>query len=255
MRCVQRACLPLLLLLWMAPALSDCELQSTVRRVPVLELYTSEGCSSCPPADAWLARLHPDTAAVVPLALHVDYWDRLGWKDRFSRPEFSARQRAIAARSRSATVYTPQFILDGVDWRGWWTRQSLDDALAPKAGIAPLATIAGTGRFDGALVDVSATIRLHDAAADRTSVAYVALVEHGLHTAVRAGENRGRTLRHDHVVQLLHGPVALDRTNLRVHARLQPRSGTVPERLGIVVFIQDVDTGITLQSAWANACL
>jgi len=255
MRCVQRACLTLLLLPWAVPAQSECPLQSTERRVPVLELYTSEGCSSCPPADAWLGRLRPEASAVVPLALHVDYWDRLGWKDRFSRPEFSARQREIAARSRSTTVYTPQFILDGGEWRGWWTGQSLKDALARTAGTAPMAKITGTGRFDGTRVDVTATIRLLDTAADRTSAAYVALVEHGLHTAVHAGENRGRTLRHEHVVQALHGPVALDRTSLNLQAQLQPRTGAVAQRLGIVVFVQDVDTGITLQSAWADACL
>jgi len=84
----------------------------------VVELYTSEGCSSCPPADRWLAGLR-DRPDVVPLAFHVDYWDRLGWVDRHASPLWTRRQHEVVARAGARAVYTPQVLLDGRDYRGW----------------------------------------------------------------------------------------------------------------------------------------
>jgi len=102
----------------------DIVLQSGPARASLLELYTSEGCSSCPPAEAWLSRLRDDARLwkeIVPVAFHVDYWDNLGWKDRFASAAFTARQRDYAARWNSGSVYTPGFVLDGQEWRGWFT--------------------------------------------------------------------------------------------------------------------------------------
>ncbi|MGH8673906.1 MAG: DUF1223 domain-containing protein, partial [Burkholderiales bacterium] len=101
---------------------AQCSAQSGARTTALVELYTSEGCDSCPPADRWLsslgARGHtPDR--VVPLALHVDYWDYIGWKDRFAKALFSARQRNLAQLMRAKVVYTPQVLLQGEDFRGW----------------------------------------------------------------------------------------------------------------------------------------
>jgi hypothetical protein len=87
-----------------------CEVRSGPDRVALLELYTSEGCSSCPPAESWLSTIAQQgysTERVIPLALHVDYWDYIGWKDGFAKPAFSARQRELAALGRSDTIYTP----------------------------------------------------------------------------------------------------------------------------------------------------
>ena len=98
----------------------QCTLQSTAHRVTVLELYTSEGCSSCPPADRWLSGLPQRGVgpnAAVLLAFHVDYWNRLGWPDRFSQARFSQRQNDVAERNRSRQVYTPQLLLDGRNLR------------------------------------------------------------------------------------------------------------------------------------------
>src|SRR5438270_83142 len=88
----------------------------------LLELFTSEGCSSCPPAEAWLGRLKSDDRLwqdFVPIAFHVDYWDRLGWKDRFAQSEWTQRQRAYANKWGSSSVYTPGFVLDGREWQDW----------------------------------------------------------------------------------------------------------------------------------------
>ena len=115
-----RFALALLLVLPAAPALAaGCKAESGEKTVALVELYTSEGCSSCPPADRWLSALAergfaPDR--VVPLALHVDYWDYIGWKDPFAKALFSARQRELAAIARSRVVYTPQVVLAGKDY-------------------------------------------------------------------------------------------------------------------------------------------
>ena len=85
--------------------------------MPLLELYTTEGCSSCPPADKWMSGIKTDK--VTPLAFHVDYWDYIGWKDKFSKAEYSDRQRKGAAFAGAGFVYTPQFVMNGRDFKGW----------------------------------------------------------------------------------------------------------------------------------------
>jgi len=103
---------------------AQCVAQSGAGTTALVELYTSEGCSSCPPADRWLASLGQryTPGSVVPLALHVDYWDYIGWKDPYARREFSLRQRKLSQLQRMALVYTPQVVLQGRDWRLWATR-------------------------------------------------------------------------------------------------------------------------------------
>ena len=98
-----------------APA---CSARSGALAPTVVELYTSEGCNSCPPADRWLSRLKADPA-VVALAFHVDYWDRLGWKDRFASPLYTQRQAQQQSISGARFSYTPQVIVDGVDRPDW----------------------------------------------------------------------------------------------------------------------------------------
>ena len=96
--------------------------QSSEAQTALLELYTSEGCSSCPPAESWLSRLKESPGLwkdFVPLAFHVDYWDYLGWRDPWAAREFSERQRAYAQGWRSENVYTPGFVLNGKEWRDW----------------------------------------------------------------------------------------------------------------------------------------
>src|SRR5262245_35977291 len=104
---------------------AGCKAQSGPGTAALVELYTSEGCSSCPPADRWLATLGQRYApgSVVPLALHVDYWDYIGWKDPYAKREFSLRQRKLSQLQRMALVYTPQVVLQGRDFRRWGTRQ------------------------------------------------------------------------------------------------------------------------------------
>ena len=105
------------------PALgATCGARSGASTVALVELYTSEGCDSCPPADRWLAgafRGNADTARAIPLAFHVDYWDRLGWKDRFASAAFTERQYAAMRANHTGFVYTPQVLVQGRDFSGW----------------------------------------------------------------------------------------------------------------------------------------
>ena len=105
--------------------------RSTTEQTALLELYTSEGCSSCPPAEAWLSGLKESPGlwkSFVPLAFHVDYWDYLGWRDPWAARLYSDRQRAYAGRWHSESIYTPGFVLDGKEWRGWPGRKDVPKA-------------------------------------------------------------------------------------------------------------------------------
>jgi hypothetical protein len=164
-----------------------CELKSGPSAPVVVELYTSEGCDSCPPADRWLSSLK-GRAGVVALAFHVDYWDRLGWTDRFASPAFTERQAMLRSSSGAPFAYTPQVLVGGADWRRW------PGALpAPAASAVDLAL-----RRDGARVEARIAPR---AGAPLRLAGYWAVVEDGHVSAVKAGENSGVTLRHDHVVR------------------------------------------------------
>lgn len=166
--------------------------ESGVNRATVIELYTSEGCSSCPPADHWLSQLKSDPRLwkdFVPLAFHVDYWDYIGWRDPFAQPEFSQRQRRYAAEGRVRTVYTPGFFRDGREWRGWIHTET------PRADDTPVGVL--SVRLDGD----KAVLRFTPHAGSYDGlVANVAVLGMGLSTRVQAGENDGRTLHHDFVV-------------------------------------------------------
>jgi len=166
--------------------------RSGEQQVHLLELYTSEGCSSCPPAEAWLGNLleHPDLwSRVVPVAFHVDYWNYLGWKDPFSSPQHSQRQRQYRAQGGVKAVYTPGFILGGEEWRSWFWSRNLK-LPAEQAGNLSVS-------LDGKHLSARYQQRNED---DQWLELHVALLGFDLTTQVPAGENRGRTLTHQFVV-------------------------------------------------------
>lgn len=165
----------------------SCSARSEASAPRVVELYTSEGCSSCPPADRWLTSIKPGKG-VIAAAFHVDYWNGLGWKDRFSSPAFTERQQQGVGVNGSRYPYTPQIVVDGRDWRGL----SLP---ASDGGAAPLhLMLSGSG--------AQARLRAEAGAGAPARIAlWWARVEDGHESRVKAGENRGETLRHDHVVR------------------------------------------------------
>lgn len=171
---------------------------SSETATPVLELFTSQGCSSCPPAERWLSALTEHAALwneVIPLAFHVDYWDQLGWVDPFANPGYSARQRAYARYGGSQGVYTPEFILAGHEWRGWFQRQPLPLAQTPSPPVGRLVL-----EIDGDNLQLTFNPA---PSAPAHLTAHVARLGFGLSTAVVRGENAGRTLTHDFVVLTL----------------------------------------------------
>lgn len=187
----------------------------------VVELYTSEGCSSCPPADRWLSTLRsrPD---VVALAFHVNYWDQLGWPDRFASAAFTERQRQLMQASGSRYVYTPQVIANGQDWRGWPALPTQRQAAAPVPALAL--------SREGAVVTAEVGVA-------RGAVSgYWAVVEDGHASQVRAGENRGETLRHDHVVRR-YEPVPAWQADAprRLQWTAEAGSSALPRRVVFVV--------------------
>ncbi|MDO9468562.1 MAG: DUF1223 domain-containing protein [Thiobacillus sp.] len=226
----------------LAPAAdaATCSAASGPTRTSLLELYTSEGCSSCPPADRWLSHL-PRDAGVVALAFHVDYWDRLGWKDRFAQPAFSQRQRD---RNRiSGWVYTPQVMLDGMDFRSW--HRGLP-AHAPAPAQAHLALV--IDQTPGA-IETRADVQYETPTVGRTARLFLALTENRLSSRVTAGENARRTLQHDYVVRELAGPFDAPRVSHRF--TLQPDWKAAD--LGVVAFVTD-QRGATLQALARPAC-
>jgi len=206
---MRTAHIPLLLFPLAASGLhAECAAQRSASRPHLVELYTSEGCSSCPPADDWLRRL-PAGAGVVALAFHVDYWDYLGWRDRFADPRYSKRQEAQAGHDGASGVYTPQIVLDGHAWSGWYRAGSSTSLVDPvTTGDASMRLSADAPSLAGTPLRVLLhTEFTHGSGTDYRN--YIALTEDGLSSQVRAGENRGTQLHHDHVVRSLAGPLPL----------------------------------------------
>jgi hypothetical protein len=251
----------LLLLLGLALAASaqaaQCTAQSGAHTTALVELYTSEGCSSCPPADRWLSSLGERgyvPSRVVPIALHVDYWDYIGWKDPYAKRQFSLRQRKLSQLQRMALVYTPQVLLQGRDFRGWGS-PAFDAALARINAAGPRAQL----RLDIVSQDaeglgVSAAAQLLHAADAPDMALYLAAYENRLESRVSAGENRGRTLSHDYVVLEWLGPIGFPGPKLQAERRLPLLPRAVPTSSGVVGFVQNRRSGEVLQALMRPAC-
>ena len=169
--------------------------QSGEQQVPLIELYTSEGCSSCPPADRWLSSLSDEEdlwSGFVPIAFHVDYWDYIGWKDPYASKEYSQRQRRYAAEYRESTVYTPGMRKSGEEWRSWRFLGGPQDNDAQSVGKIAF-TVNDGGQFE-------AEFAASEQSNAKPSQLNVAILGVGLSNEVTRGENRGKTLEHDFVV-------------------------------------------------------
>jgi len=183
----------------------------------VVELFTSQGCSSCPPADRLVSELAKQHGQVIPLAFHVDYWDRLGWRDPFSSPQWTARQVAYAHAMRLSSAYTPQMVVGGELEMIGSDRSAVNEAIdrvSHEKAEASVAIVNGIARGTTAHpLDLFAVV-----------------VQNGATTSIKAGENRGRTIRNDAVVR-----------ELKHIARV---NGTFTKNVGDanVVFLQDPAT-------------
>ena len=188
---IQYLLMPLLLAVMpISGAVADpVTLSSGPARVPLIELFTSQGCSSCPPAERWLSNLKENPGLwndFVPVAFHVDYWDYLGWRDTLADPAFSTRQRRYRAQGGIDTVYTPGFVVNGREWRGWFGKRALPDEPAHVGAL--------TVKIDGDRIDAR-----FDSARRGEGALWLnlALLGGDISQRVAAGENEGRRLVQD----------------------------------------------------------
>jgi len=213
---------------------SVCEVVSGDRLTPVIELYTSEGCSSCPPADQWLSTLKG--TPVVAQAFHVAYWDYIGWKDRFANPAFAVRQKEIAAANGLSGIYTPQLVRNGSDWRNWRLPGQVIDFKAPARAKITLRQSDSTDAFEAQVMPV---------AASGAWKAYWTVTEHNHNSRVKAGENAGEFLKHDFVVrQYVQVGRYVGTQTLKFYAI--PAQADHPRQINLVV--SDVQTGEPMQA-------
>ena len=211
-----------------SPALkAACTAQSAAQDRPhVVELYTAEGCSSCPPAERWLSTLR-DSSNYIGLEFHVDYWDDLGWHDPFGDARYSARQREFAKRAANNQVYTPQIAVDGRVWKSW-PKPPPPEVTETGAPVLNLEV----SRADGIHVKVGGNSATAGVDVYRL---FVALSENGLTTSVKAGENRGKQLDHDQVVRDFAGPLQWP----QAEAVLKAPAGLDPAKSSVVAFVED----------------
>jgi hypothetical protein len=204
--------------------------------------------SNCPPADRWLSRFTTDQRLwrqVVPLAFHVDYWNYLGWPDRFSRPDYSDRQRQYARRRYSKTVYTPGFFSNGREWRAWFYKGEPDFTPPNKPGPLHI-TITGDalqGRFES-LTPIHSDLLLN-----------IAVLGFDLTTEVAGGENEGKHLQHDFVVLALHSQKGQATGNTFAWKLSLPQALHQPDAGAIAFWISRADdpTPIQATGGWLTA--
>lgn len=219
------------------------QFQSPEEQTHLVELFSSEGCSSCPPADAWIAQLRSNPAlwkSFVPIEFHVDYWNHLGWTDRFSKEAFTARQREYASHWGSDSVYTPGFVLDGQEWRPNSARE-LEPSLK-KVGILAVNRI-GPRRF-----------KVSFSPKDRTNRNYVisgALLGNGLVSHIHSGENAGKNLTHEFVVLDLQSKSAqlTPQNNPSADFEFEERGNAAPLSRSVVFWVLLDGKTIPLQAA------
>jgi hypothetical protein len=216
-----------------AYAVEPIEIRSGDRQTAVVELYTSEGCSSCPSADRWLSRLIEtprDEVNVLALAFHVDYWDYLGWKDRFSNADYTRRQRHLGANNLQRTIYTPEFFVNGMEARG--TNNILDKIQQANQQQALLDLKLTVSRDETGLL-----LELHSPG-ERKTVGQIhhryLVYENNLSSDVKRGENSGETLNHQQVVRYMSKAQNLQENNQH---RIAMEPDWNPQNIGVAVLV------------------
>lgn len=242
--------------LWQATAAQadSCRAESGPGTAALVELYTSEGCSSCPPADRALSQLRSQVGrdvVIIPLALHVTYWDQIGWKDGFAHKDSDARQKLLAGHGKTRVIYTPQFFVNGRELRDWSKQFSSairkTNQHPAEAGI----TLEWT-QAPGNTVQFEAVAKGRNPRARQAL--FLAVSESKLISKVAAGENRGATLVHDDTVRAWFAPIILTDGSARLHQAIRIPSGWKQENLRAVAFVQNLEDGIVLQAVTIGQC-
>jgi hypothetical protein len=223
--------------------------KSPQHRAAMLELYTSEGCSSCPPAEVFLSELKNmgiSDKQLIPLAFHVTYWDYIGWKDRFAKKQFDDRQRDQANKSKQTTVYTPQFVLSGRDFRQFSSFSNDVNSLVLQKSSVDLVL---TATIDIDTLQLNLKTDISKSTVKEVGF-YFAVIENDLSSLVDDGENEGKVLHHDYVVRQLSGPYFQSKSENQLEKAhtivLKPEWKR--QDLSIIAFAENRQTGEILQA-------
>ena len=223
--------------------------KSPEHRVSLLELYTSEGCSSCPPADKFLSGLHNAGVTnnqLIPLAFHVTYWDYIGWKDPYASPVYDDRQRNNTQYYEVKTIYTPQFVFNGSDYRDYEHFSS-----NVRKAILQIAKVGLTLNATNSEKQTSVELKTDLLGNNIDDVVfYIVLYENQLVSDVSDGENEGKILHHDYVVRKIHGPFVKKTSDKTVSFQqvIQFERDWKKKNLGLVAYAQEKHNGNVLQA-------
>lgn len=214
----------------------------------VLELFTSQGCSSCPPADA-LLQTYAAKSDIVALTFPVDYWDYLGWKDTLAQPKFSARQRYYAKHRGDGRIYTPQVVINGMAHANGAISKEIDAAIAASAGEFAKARVPVQVRIEGGqvIIDVGASANSNSKEAD----VWLLMIQREADVAIKAGENRGKSLKYFNVVRE-KTPIGMW-SGQPMTIRLNRESIAAPGADACAVLIQSGRVGFLLGAAILNS--
>lgn len=224
-------------------AQDELKLQSGVEQPVMIELFTSEGCSSCPPAEQYLNSFasHPQLwTKFIPLAFHVDYWDYLGWKDRYSRAAYSERQKEYARQKRLSAVYTPAFVVNGKGWRP-----------SSMVNHEPMPPLHKAGRLKLNLTpERGKGVFSPEISPSRALVLNLAILGMDISTKIEAGENRGRTSRHEFVVlsHVRHSPASQTDDRVTWNFPLPVPRGHKAPQYALVAWVSEGSTPEPLQT-------
>lgn len=239
---ISRPILPVLLGVLLATnAANAVNFESAEKQSGLLELYTSEGCSSCPPADRYLSTLKEKEGLwheFIPLAFHVDYWDYIGWRDRFANPAHTSRQRRYARELAMRTIYTPGFFHNGTEWKQWWARHYFD---FPETGAV--------GKLSVNIENQSASAQFEPLGPMPGKLEInIALLGFGLESSVKAGENTGKVLKHDFVVLGTRRGQLVQSAGQYTGTIGLPETSTQAPRYGVAVWVSPVGSQRPLQA-------
>jgi hypothetical protein len=204
------------------------------RQVHLIELYTSQGCSSCPPADRWLNQFKSDKRLwkrIVPVAFHVDYWDYLGWSDTLASQQYSDRQRQYRNSGNIPAVYTPGFVLNGKEWKGWFSRDPL-----------PF-TEAKTGMLSAELNQHKLTVNYSQHQPGMSL--HVAILGFDIESDIKDGENAGHRLPYDFVVLAHQSYMA---SGGQWQLELPPVRDNTAGRYGLALWVTSADNPRPVQA-------
>jgi len=252
--CATAASTLLLVAALASPARADCDAQSGANRAALVELYTSEACSSCPPAEAqfqWLRHTLAPGANFVPLELHVSYWDGPGWTDALAQKTFSDRQSWLVAANHHKTVYTPHYFVGDAEF------VSHEDAEL-RSAVQRINAAPAPARIHLSAAPSAAGIHLRiealSASPSTSQSLFAAIAQNGLASRVTGGENGGKHLRHEHVARAWVGPIPLVNGQVLMEGDLGLPAGADPAKIEVVAFVEDRERGEVLQAVGAGNC-